>query len=96
MQAPKLPSFFRQNTHKRFEFSPRFYDERKERLEKMRRKYREKSDSSEREFDAGDLRMRISTEWRRGSRSNSGRNRNFRLLIIIMALVLLTYLILFR
>ncbi|MDZ7847273.1 MAG: hypothetical protein U5L96_11130 [Owenweeksia sp.] len=61
MEAPKLPSFIRQNQHKRFEFTPRYYDERKERLEEMRKKYRD--GSAEEKHSATDMRLRMSTEW---------------------------------
>ncbi len=41
MQAPKLPSFIKINKNKKFEMFPRYYDERKERLEKLKEKYKQ-------------------------------------------------------
>ena len=35
MQAPKLPSFFKAPNTKYFSFKPRYYNERKERREKL-------------------------------------------------------------
>jgi len=35
MQSPKLPSFFKASSAKSFSFKPRYYDERKERREKL-------------------------------------------------------------
>ena len=37
MQAPKLPSFFKTGNSKRFLFKPRYYDERKERIEQLKK-----------------------------------------------------------
>ena len=38
MQAPKLPSFFKTVTSKRFLFKPRYYDESKERIKQLKKK----------------------------------------------------------
>ena len=37
MKAPKLPSFFKVPTSKSFSFKPRYYDERKERHENIKK-----------------------------------------------------------
>ena len=37
MKAPKLPSFFKIQTSKSFSFKPRYYDERKERYENIKK-----------------------------------------------------------
>ena len=37
MRAPKFPSFFKYSDPKSFSFSPRYYDEMKERREKLKR-----------------------------------------------------------
>ena len=37
MQAPKIPSFFKSSASKSFSFTPRYYDERKERREKLKK-----------------------------------------------------------
>ena len=94
MEAPRLPSFFKQNQHKRFEYSPRFYDERKERLEEIRKKYSESGEAKK--FSSEGFRMRMSSEWRSGSSRKSSRGTNMRLILIVMALILLSYLILFN
>ena len=36
MQVPRLPSIFKINRNKRFNFSTRYYDEKKERLDKTK------------------------------------------------------------
>tara|TARA_B100000287_G_C20342583_1_gene666429 strand:- start:137 stop:367 length:231 start_codon:yes stop_codon:yes gene_type:complete len=37
MKTPKLPSFFKAPTSKSFSFKPRYYDERKERHENIKK-----------------------------------------------------------
>ncbi|MDC0249257.1 hypothetical protein OAK24_00075 [Flavobacteriales bacterium] len=37
MQFPILPSFFKDSNIKKFSFKPRYYDERKERREKLQK-----------------------------------------------------------
>ena len=37
MQAPKLPSLFKTITHKSFSFSARYYNERKEKIEQLKK-----------------------------------------------------------
>lgn len=37
MQAPRIPSFFKTIENKSFSFEPRYYDEKKERREKLKK-----------------------------------------------------------
>ena len=94
MEAPKLPSFFSQNQHKRFDYSPRYYDERKERLEEMKKKYQDTDASGK--FSSQNMRLRINSEWRQSSSKKGSRGTSLRLVVIIMALFLISYLILFN
>ncbi len=41
-----LSSFFKQNKNKKYSYTPRYYDERKERLENMKKKYGDNSKES--------------------------------------------------
>ena len=93
MEAPKLPSFIKQNQHRRFEYAPRFYNERKERLEEMRKKYGDQEGRAK--FSSQDFRTRINSEWRSSNSRKSSGGTSFRLVIIVVALVLISYLILF-
>ncbi|MCR9155391.1 MAG: hypothetical protein NXI09_14910 [Bacteroidetes bacterium] len=92
MEAPKLPSFIRQNKHKSFEFKPRYYDESKERIAKLRRQYHGDSEGAEgkgrSDFQRGDL----SQAWR-DNRQTKVKSSNRMLLIIILALLAITYFI---
>ena len=90
-----LMSFFKRPKHQRFEYNPRYYDPKKEDLEKRLRLARKAKDG-----DPDAIKERISTGFRKKYRAqkgsyNSGAFRtNMLLLGIITALVVLTYVLL--
>ncbi len=90
MNAPKLPTIFKQPKAKTFEFQPRFYNERKERIEKLKQKYSNTEDTKP--HDCMSLRNEMSSEWSNMHRTGVKTSTN-RLLGMIIVLVLLTYLI---
>ena len=56
MQVPKLPSFFKTPRIKAFNFNPRYYDERKEALEQVKKQgKRKKVKFFNKKTKAGDL-----------------------------------------
>lgn len=86
--------FMKVNRHRKFNFKPRFYDERKERIEKLKEAYSDNSNSTPEEREL-QLRERIQTNWKANkSYSNKTRASNLRLIIILAALILVAYLIL--
>lgn len=91
MEAPKLPSLFKQNRSKTFDFKPRYYDERKERLESLRRKYSGEQNGED-HYKKAQLRDRMTSEWRSAKPVKQG-SSNVMLLVIIGILTLLAYLI---
>ena len=76
MQSPRLPSIFKSPKVRSFSFPLRYYDERKERIENLK-----KGKETKIKFKSNGY-----------SRTNTGRSK--RLLLVIIALVLVTYLIL--
>ena len=76
MQAPRLPSIFKSPKVRRFSFPARYYEERKERIENLKKGKKTK----------------IKFKRKGNSGTNTGRSK--RLLLVIIALVLVTYLIL--
>ncbi len=90
MEAPKLPTIFKQRKTRSFDFKPRYYDERKERIEELKKKYNNNADGQSK--SRADFRYEMSSEWR-GMRSGNIKNSNSRLFAIIVVLTLLTYLI---
>ncbi len=89
MEAPKLPSFIKQNKHKSFEFKPRYYDERKERIEELRKKYG-KSEAKDPKAEKERFRENLSSRWQ-DTRQTKVNSSNRTLLLIIVALLALTY-----
>lgn len=75
--------------HKGFDYQPRYYDERKERLQKREQEIREKVEDKERNSD------NIKFDFRRGSsasnRSKQLAKANVRLMIIIFGLMIVCY-----
>jgi len=76
MQSPRLPSIFKSPKVRSFSFPLRYYDERKERIENLK-----KGKKTKIKFKSNGY-----------SRTNTRRSK--RLLLVIIALVLVTYLIL--
>ena len=76
MQAPRLPSIFKSPKIRSFSFPLRYYNERKERIENLKKGKKTK----------------LKFKSKRDSVTNTSRSK--RLLLVIIALVLVTYLIL--
>ncbi|MEN8137447.1 MAG: hypothetical protein ABFR62_03365 [Bacteroidota bacterium] len=84
----KLPSFIKLNSYKRFDFQPRYYDERKERLERIKAKYKgENSPEATKE--------RIRGSFKKSSKRKTG-SSNIRLLLIIAGLLFLAWYFLYK
>jgi len=86
MKAPKLPSFFKTPKHKQFEMPVRYYDERKERIQKARNKAEKKQSGN---VEKG----HFSSSWEKKSTMGSGTS-SVRIAIIIVILCLIAYWIL--
>ena len=91
-----LPSFFKLQQHKTFNYSPRYYDERKEKMQ-------ERIKSAEIEMginsDKQGYQTRITRGSMRGYITRAGEEKkqsNVRLMIILGAIVLLVYIMFFR
>lgn len=93
MEAPRLPSIFRQSRNKSFDFKPRYYDERKERMEELKRKY--EGGGEDRQKTSSAFRGSMSSQWHQ-SRKRGSTGSSIRLVAIMAILFLITYLILFR
>ncbi len=84
-----LSSFFKQNKNKKFGYTPRYYDERKERLENLKKQYGDNSRDS--------LEMRMRGKIRRHQNTKIPgifSNATLRTFAILGILVLVVYYIL--
>ncbi len=89
MSAPKLPSIFKINRHKRFAYKARYFNERKERLEDRRKEIAKelKLEKQGSTIDKGFLKER---------RSKAVSQSNGRVIILLAIFMILAYLIFYR
>ena len=89
--------FIKVNRHKRYAYEPRYFNERKERLNSLIEKYKKEekeTDISSAAYRAR-IKQRIEQSWdMNAAKSNHARSANVRLVIILIALLLLTYFVL--
>ena len=84
---------FKQRAHYVFNYKPRYYDERKERLENLKKKYETKNTDSEDIPKISLSKDNLRSDWQRHKKSIANKNVNRRLAIIIAVLVgILAYL----
>jgi len=100
MKAPKIPTLFKlgRKDPKQFAYTPRFYNERKERLEKRAKEIEAEIKIEERLRSDETLqnKAREQENWIRFERTKKAKQSNIRLLIILFGLLFISYLILQR
>lgn len=85
----RLPTLFKQNRNKSYGYSPRYYNERKERIEQLRRE-KEATAASESLFrNHGPKSFRA--DWRAQKSKAMEKNRRLRLAVIFIFLLLFFY-----
>ena len=71
-----------------FDYKPRYYDERKERLEKLKKKYSQNSENqTEEKFTSSLIKDSLKQEWKRSKHVAHDKKANLRLVLIITLLV---------
>lgn len=96
MKPPRLPNIFKlteYNRNRQFTYTPRYYDERKERLEKRRKEIEAEMHARGEHGDVRPhlLRERIQDAWHRKEMRRQQGNSGRRLLLILAALIALLY-----
>jgi hypothetical protein len=79
---------FKPRAHYVFDYKPRYYDERKERLQKLEEKYHGKEGDND--FEQPKIRLtknNLKNDWIKNKRSATDKSSNLRLAIIIALLV---------
>ncbi|MFA5298083.1 MAG: hypothetical protein WC389_07730 [Lutibacter sp.] len=87
-------SLFKPSSHYVFNYKPRYYDERKERLQNLEKKYHNPDDS---EVEISRIRLsknNLKNDWIKNKRSATNRATNIRLAVIIAILVGIAFYIL--
>jgi hypothetical protein len=97
MKAPRIPTLFKlgRKDPKQFTYEPRFYNERKERIEKRAKEIEAELKMEERLKNDESFRNRQNEQenWIRFERTKRSKQSNVRLLIILFSLLFVTYLI---
>jgi hypothetical protein len=84
----KIPSLFRQKKNNTYNYTPRYYNERKERLDDIKKKYEVKTDESSINRSSN---VNFRDEWLKNRKSTSDSNTRLRLIIILIFLFLFAY-----
>ena len=90
-----LPSFFKINKNRRFNFIPRYYDPQKENLEKRIRSIEQEMGVKEGEAYRPSLRKGQMTNYFNRKRDKAQKQSNIRLIIIFIVLFLISYFLFF-
>jgi len=81
-------TFFKLNKNKKYNYTPRYYDERKERLDNLKKKHGLIEDDNEgKRFNRTNFR----NEWSQNSKIQSNKNSRIRFLVILAFLLLAAY-----
>jgi len=89
--------FMKVNQNKRYDYTPRYYDERKERLNALKSRYEaDDSDSFDKDTAAyrAKMKQRMEQSWNLHTvQSTQSKAANIRLIIILVVLIAVTYFI---
>lgn len=88
-----IGSFIKQNKNKKYNYTPRYYDERKERLNNLKIKHGLIEDESD---GKSYRRTNFRDDWKQNSKIQSNNNGRLRLLVIFIFLLMASYVILTR
>ncbi len=92
MQAPKIPSFFKTKKPNQFYYEPRYYNERKEKMqERYSRISRELNTNKGDRTDAEVFRSNLRHSWESSRNGGAGHKLNYRIVLYIFALTALAY-----
>ena len=91
-----LPSFFRIGDHRRFNFTPRYYDEQKEDLEQRIRQIESEMGVNHGEAYVPKIRKGQMGNYMRKKRRVHNKQANIRLVIIVLFLILAAWFLFYR
>ncbi|MEH6680854.1 MAG: hypothetical protein V7724_09920 [Sediminicola sp.] len=87
----RLPTLFKLNRNKSYNYSPRYYNERKERLENLKKAKAAREEQSDKPYFTGYRKKSYRDDWKT-VRSNAGnRNRRLRFYAILIFLLIFAY-----
>ncbi len=83
----RLPTLFKQHKSKTYNYKPRYYDERKERLDGLKRKYEKIPDSEYKPL----RRKAFRDDWKTERKELNNTNTRVRLLVILAFLLMFAF-----
>jgi hypothetical protein len=84
----RLPSLFRLHRNKTYNYTPRYYDERKERLDNLRKQKEAKNDK---DYFKGYRKKSFREDWKTVKSMDRNRNSRLRFIIILILLFMFAY-----
>ncbi|WP_340073925.1 hypothetical protein [Leptobacterium sp. I13] len=81
----KLPSLFKQRKNKTFNYTPRYYDERKERLEKLKQSKEKRSDE---DYFRGYRKKSYRKDWKAARNKKTDKDSRIRFFVILIFLLM--------
>jgi len=91
-----IPSFFKINKHKQFNFIPRYYDPQKEGLEERIRSIEQEMGAKEGEAYRPTIRKGQMTNYFNRKKRKAQKQSNIRLVIILLILFFIAYLFIYN
>lgn len=84
----KIPSLFKQRGNKTYSYTPRYYDERKERLKNLMKQKEARADE---DYFQGYRKKSYREDWKRQRRTATSLNTRIRFLVILGFLLMFAY-----
>ncbi|MDG3581345.1 MULTISPECIES: hypothetical protein [Galbibacter] len=81
----RLPTLFKQRSAKGYSYTPRYYDERKERLEELKKS---KENRSNEDYFKGYRRKSYREDWKSTRKPSVDTNSRFRFIVILILLLM--------
>ena len=87
-EVMKLPSLFKQRANKSYSYTPRYYDERKERLEELKKSKESRSDE---DYFRGYRKRSFRDDWKSQRKASTSLNTRVRFFVILIFLFMFAY-----
>ena len=84
----RLPSLFKQHKNKSYNYTPRYYDERKERIENL---IKQKEAKTNDDYFGGYRRKSYREDWKSVRNKKTDKDARLRLYVIVILLMMFTY-----
>lgn len=84
----RLPSIFKQQSNKSYNYAPRYWDERKERIDNLKK---QKEARKEGEYFNNARKKSFRDDWQAVQKMDRNRNSQFRFVIILILLICIAY-----